>query len=100
MDSNPFIHSLLVIVAITIAFLTIMLLVAATVLAERRVLAFIQGRLGPNRVGYGGVLQPFAGILHDFVVRTGGANRYRRERTPIGMSQRFGLDSFETRSTV
>jgi NADH-quinone oxidoreductase subunit H len=33
------------------------------VLAERRVLALIQGRLGPNRVGYGGVLQPFADLL-------------------------------------
>jgi NADH-quinone oxidoreductase subunit H len=50
-------------VAITIAFLTIMLLCAFTVLAERRVLAFLQGRLGPNRVGYGGVLQPFADFL-------------------------------------
>src|SRR2546426_3718776 len=37
--------------------------VAATVLAERRVLAFIQGRVGPNRVGYGGVLQPFADFI-------------------------------------
>ena len=53
----------MVIVAITIAFLVIMLLVAATVLGERRVLAFIQGRLGPNRVGYGGVLQPFADFI-------------------------------------
>ncbi len=61
--TNPYVHSLLVIVAITIAFLVIMLLVAATVLAERRVLAFIQGRLGPNRVGYGGVLQPFADFI-------------------------------------
>ena len=61
--NNPLIHSVLVIVAITIAFLSIMLLVAATVLAERRVLAFIQGRLGPNRVGYGGVLQPFADFI-------------------------------------
>src|SRR6266498_279380 len=61
--TNPYIHSLLVIVAITIAFLVIMLLVAATVLAERRVLAFIQGRLGPNRVGYGGILQPFADFI-------------------------------------
>ena len=50
-------------VAITIAFLTIMLLVAATVLAERRVLALLQGRLGPNRVGFGGVLQPFADFI-------------------------------------
>jgi NADH-quinone oxidoreductase subunit H len=61
--NNPYIHAVMVIVAITIAFLVIMLLVAATVLAERRVLAFIQGRLGPNRVGYGGVLQPFADFI-------------------------------------
>jgi NADH-quinone oxidoreductase subunit H len=60
---NPYVHAVMVIVAITIAFLVIMLLVAATVLAERRVLAFIQGRLGPNRVGYGGVLQPFADFI-------------------------------------
>jgi NADH-quinone oxidoreductase subunit H len=40
-----------------------MLLCAFTVLAERRVLAFIQGRVGPNRVGYGGILQPFADFI-------------------------------------
>src|SRR3989442_15135676 len=61
--NNPYIHSVMLIVAMTIAFLTIMLLVAATVLAERRVLAFIQGRVEPNRVGYGGVLQPFADFI-------------------------------------
>ena len=61
--NNPYIHSILLLVAITVAFLTIMLLVAFTVLAERRVLAFIQGRVGPNRVGYGGVLQPFADFI-------------------------------------
>jgi NADH-quinone oxidoreductase subunit H len=37
------------------------------VLAERRVLAFIQGRLGPNRVGYFGVLQPFADFIKTMV---------------------------------
>jgi len=61
--NNPLVHSVMVLVAITIAFLSIMLLVAFTVLAERRVLAFLQGRLGPNRVGYGGVLQPFADFI-------------------------------------
>ena len=50
-------------VAITVAFVVVLLIVAYTVLAERRVLGFIQGRLGPNRVGYGGVLQPFADLL-------------------------------------
>jgi NADH-quinone oxidoreductase subunit H len=61
--NNPYIHSVMLIVAISIAFLTIMLLCAVTVLAERRVLAFIQGRVGPNRVGYGGILQPFADFI-------------------------------------
>ena len=49
--------------AISVAFVGILMIVAYTVLAERRVLAFIQGRLGPNRVGYGGLLQPFADLL-------------------------------------
>lgn len=61
--TNPIIHSVVVIAAITVAFLAIMLLVAATVLGERRVLAFIQGRVGPNRVGYFGLLQPFADFI-------------------------------------
>jgi NADH-quinone oxidoreductase subunit H len=49
--------------AITVVFTVVLLIVAYTVLAERRVLGFIQGRLGPNRVGYGGMLQPFADLL-------------------------------------
>jgi NADH-quinone oxidoreductase subunit H len=48
---------------ITIAFTVVLMVVAYTVWAERRVLALIQGRLGPNRVGYGGLLQPFADLL-------------------------------------
>ena len=48
---------------INIAFIAVLLIVAYTVLAERRVLGFIQGRLGPNRVGPGGILQPFADLL-------------------------------------
>src|SRR3954454_16015462 len=49
--------------AITVAFVVVLLIVAYTVLAERRVLGFIQGRLGPNRVGPGGALQPLADLL-------------------------------------
>jgi NADH-quinone oxidoreductase subunit H len=49
--------------AITVAFTVVLMIVAYTVLAERRVLGFIQGRLGPNRVGPGGILQPFADLL-------------------------------------
>jgi len=60
---DPAIDIILKFVAITVAFVVVLLVVAYTVLAERRVLGFIQGRLGPNRVGYGGVLQPFADLL-------------------------------------
>jgi NADH-quinone oxidoreductase subunit H len=61
--NNPIIHVIATLVAITVAFTVVMVIVAYTVLAERRVLALIQGRLGPNRVGYGGMLQPFADLL-------------------------------------
>src|SRR5829696_9508624 len=50
-------------VGINVGFVVVLMIVAYTVLAERRVLGFIQGRLGPNRVGYGGMLQPFADLL-------------------------------------
>ncbi len=63
MDWNFVLNITLQFVAITVAFTVVLMIVAYTVLAERRVLALIQGRLGPNRVGYGGVLQPFADLL-------------------------------------
>ena len=50
-------HLGLLIIGMLIAFTVVMTMVAYTVLAERRVLGFIQGRLGPNRVGPGGLLQ-------------------------------------------
>jgi len=63
MDWQPIIDIALKFLAITIAFTVVLLVVAYTVLAERRVLGLIQGRLGPNRVGFGGSLQPFADLL-------------------------------------
>jgi NADH-quinone oxidoreductase subunit H len=63
MDWNDLTNVGLKLLGINVAFVVVLMIVAYTVLAERRVLAFIQGRLGPNRVGPGGLLQPFADLL-------------------------------------
>jgi len=48
------------IIKIALVFFVVLTLVAYLTLAERRVSAFIQDRLGPNRVGPFGFLQPLA----------------------------------------
>ena len=50
-------------VGILLAFQGVLMIVAYTVLAERKVLGWIQGRIGPNRVGPWGMLQPFADLF-------------------------------------
>jgi len=48
-------------------FAVVMTAVAYSVLAERKISAFIQDRLGPNRVGPAGLLQPLADGVKSFL---------------------------------
>ena len=63
LNSIDFPYVIGALIKIAIFWIFIMLVVAYTVYAERRVLAVIQNRLGPNRVGWQGLLQPFADLL-------------------------------------
>ena len=50
-------------VVAVILFISVILMMAFLTLAERRVIGSIQARIGPNRVGPFGLLQPFADVL-------------------------------------
>ena len=46
-----------------VLFISVILIMAFLTLLERRVIGSIQARIGPNRVGPGGIGQPFADVL-------------------------------------
>lgn len=62
-NSIDFPYVLGALIKVAIFWVTIMIICAYAVYAERRVLAVIQNRLGPNRVGWQGLLQPFADLI-------------------------------------
>ncbi|SVD61239.1 uncharacterized protein METZ01_LOCUS414093, partial [marine metagenome] len=64
---DGFAYYLITLTKIATMFGIIMVTVAYSTFAERRVSAFIQDRLGPNRVGPMGLLQPIADGLKNLL---------------------------------
>lgn len=81
-----FIDILIIFIKILVMFAVVLVTVAELVYTERKISAWIQNRIGPNRVGWKGLLQPYADVIKllmkEDIVPTA-ANRFIHTLAPI-----------------
>lgn len=73
-------YAIITLVKVIVVFFGILIIVAMLTLMERKVSAWMQDRLGPNRVGPGGLLQPAADGLKNIL---------KEETYPVRASKLF-----------
>src|ERR671914_410251 len=79
-------ETLFILVKIVVIVLPLMLAVAYLTFAERKIIGYIQVRIGPNRVGFRGLLQPIADtvkLLFKEIIVPAGASHFLFRAAPI-----------------
>jgi NADH-quinone oxidoreductase subunit H len=75
-----------ILIKIVVIVAPIMVTVAYLTLAERKILGYMQDRVGPNRVGYWGLLQPLADgiklLMKEIIIPTG-SNKFLFVLAPV-----------------